>query len=61
MTLPKIRMSPMLPTSRMTILQAEFARAVMHPLFNEPEKYCILLDVIQDAIDEEREIEVANA
>ncbi len=51
----------MQPTNRMTILQAEFARAVMHPLFNEPEKYCILLDVIQDAIDEEREIEVANA
>ena len=49
------------PMDRMTILQAEFARAVMQPLFNEPEKYCILLDVIQDAIDEEREIEVANA
>ena len=51
----------MQPTNRMVILQAEFARAVMQPLFNEPEKYCILLDVIQDAIDEEREIEVANA
>ena len=46
--------------SRMTILQAEYARAVMQPVFNEPEKYCILLDIIQDAIDEEREIEVAN-
>ncbi len=50
-----------LVTNRMGILQAVFPRAVMHPLFNEPEKYCILLDVIQDAIDEEREIEVANA
>jgi hypothetical protein len=46
---------------RMTILQAEFARAVMSPLFDEPEKYCVLLDIIQDAIDEQREIEVANA
>ena len=46
---------------RMAILQAEFARAIISPLFNEPEKYCILLDVIQDAIDEEREIEAANA
>ena len=58
MTSPKIKTSPM---DRMAILQAEFARAVMQPLFNEPEKYCILLDVIQDAIDEQREIEVANA
>ena len=46
--------------SRMAILQAEYARAFMTPLFNEPERYCILLDLIQDAIDEEREIEVAN-
>ena len=51
----------MQPFSRMTILQAEYARAVMQPIFNEPEKYTILLDIIQDAIDEEREIEVANA
>ena len=51
----------MLVTNRMIVLQAEFARAVMHPLFSDPEKYCILIDIIQDAIDEEREIEVANA
>ena len=57
----KLRSNLMQPTNRMTILQAEFARAVMQPLFNEPEKYCILLDVIQNAIDKEREIEVANA
>ena len=46
---------------KMAILQAEYARALMQPLFNEPEKYCILLDIIQDAIDEQREIEAANA
>ena len=51
----------MQPSNRMTILQAELARAVMQPLFNEPERYTVLLDIIQDAIDEEREIEVANA
>ena len=39
----------------MAILQAEYARAFMQPLFNEPEKYCVLLDLIQDAIDKERE------
>jgi len=38
----------------MAILQAEYARAVMSPLFDEPEKYCVLLDVIQDAINKER-------
>jgi len=61
MTLQKIKKNLMQPFSRMTILQAEYARAVMQPVFNEPEKYTILLDIIQDAIDEEREIEVANA
>jgi len=40
---------------RMAILQAEYARALMNPLFNEPNKYCVLLDLIQDAIDKERE------
>jgi len=40
---------------KMAILQAEYARAFMQPLFNEPEKYCVLLDLIQDAIDKERE------
>ena len=55
-----MRLNNPMSDSRMTILQAEFSRAVMNPLFNEPEKYCILLDVIQDAIDKEREIEAAN-
>jgi len=40
---------------KMAILQAEYARALMNPLFNEPNKYCILLNLIQDAIDKERE------
>ena len=40
---------------RMAILQAEYARAFMQPLFNEPEKYCVLLELIQNAIDKERE------
>ena len=40
---------------RMDILQAEYARTFMQPLFDEPEKYCVLLDLIQDAIDKERE------
>jgi hypothetical protein len=40
---------------KMAILQAEYARAFMEPLFNEPDRYCVLLDLIKDAIDEERE------
>lgn len=40
---------------KMAILQAEYARALMKPIFDEPKKYCVLLDLIQDAIDEERE------
>jgi hypothetical protein len=43
------------PMHRMAILQAEYARAFMQPLFDEPNKYCVLLDLIKDAIDEERE------
>ncbi len=39
---------------KMAILQAEYARAFMEPLFNEPDRYCVLLDLIKDAIDEER-------
>lgn len=40
--------------NRIEILQAEYTRAVMNPVFDEPEKYCVLLDLIQDAIDKER-------
>lgn len=40
--------------NKMAILQAEYARAIMNPVFDEPEKYCVLLDIIQDAIDKER-------
>lgn len=38
---------------RLTILQAELTRAITNPLYNEPENYVVLLDVIQDAIDKE--------
>ncbi len=44
-----------LMSERMAILQAEYARAIMSPLFNDPKQYCVLLDLIQDAIDKERE------
>ena len=43
----------MLPIDRLIILRDEFHRAVTNPLFDEPEKYSVLLDVIQDAIDKE--------
>jgi hypothetical protein len=47
---------------RLIILRDEFHRALTNPLFDEPENYSVLLDVIQDAIDkEEREIEESNA
>lgn len=40
--------------SKMAILQAEYARAFMTPLFNDPDRYTVLLDLIQDAINEEK-------
>ena len=62
MTSPKIRMKLMPKLDRLIILKDEFHRALTNPLFDEPENYSVLLDVIQDAIDkEEREIGVANA
>jgi hypothetical protein len=36
---------------RIEILRAEYARAVMNPLFDNPADYCILLDLIQDEIE----------
>jgi hypothetical protein len=50
-----MRLKNPMQTNRMAILQAEYARAFMEPLFNEPDKYCVLLDLIKDAIVEERE------
>ncbi len=38
----------------LTILQAEYARAFTNPVFDEPEKYCVLLNLIKDAIEEEQ-------
>jgi len=38
---------------RLTILRAELVRAITNPLYDEPENYSVLLDVIQDAIDKE--------
>jgi len=62
MTSPKFRMNLMPKLDRLIILKDEFHRALTNPLFDEPENYSVLLDVIQDAIDkEEREIEAANA
>ena len=43
----------MQPIDRLIILRDEFHRAVTNPLFDEPEKYSVLLDVIQDAINKE--------
>ena len=43
----------MLPIDRLIILRDEYHRAITNPLFDEPEKYSVLLDVIQDAIDKE--------
>lgn len=38
---------------KMAILQAEYVRASLNPVFDDPERYCVLLDLIQDEIDEE--------
>jgi hypothetical protein len=47
---------------RLIILKDEFHRALTNPLFDDPENYSVLLDVIQDAIDkEEKEMGVTNA
>jgi hypothetical protein len=53
MTLPKVKQNLMAKLDRLIILRDEFHRALTNPLFDEPENYCVLLDVIQDAIDKE--------
>ena len=40
--------------SRLEILEAEYKRALDHPLFDDPAQYCVLLDLIQNEIDWER-------
>jgi hypothetical protein len=37
---------------KLEILKAEWLHARENPLFDEPENYCVLLDLIQDKIDE---------
>ena len=48
-----MRRNPMPKLDRLIILKDEFHRALTNPLFDEPENYSVLLDVIQDAIDKE--------
>jgi len=38
--------------SELEILRAEYQRALESPLFDEPERYCVLLDLIQARIDD---------
>ena len=38
--------------SELEILRAEYEHAQKNPLFDDPAKYCILLDLIQNRIDE---------
>jgi hypothetical protein len=38
--------------TELEILEAEYQRALNDPLFDEPEKYSVLLDLITDRIEE---------
>ena len=38
--------------TELEILRAEWLRAKESPLFDDPEKYCVLLDLIQARIDD---------
>jgi len=40
------------------ILREEYWRARSNPLFDDPKKYCVLLDLIQDRIEELEKKEV---
>ena len=37
--------------SELEILRAEYARALCEPLFDEPDRYCVLLDLIMEKIE----------
>lgn len=37
--------------TELEVLRLEYKRAQEHPLFDKPQHYCILLDVIQDKIE----------
>ena len=41
------------------VLREEYKRAVDNPLFDDPQDYCVLLDLIQDRINE-IEVRYAN-
>ena len=41
-----------LTMDELEILRAEWLHARENPLFDEPEKYCVLLDLIRDRIDQ---------
>jgi hypothetical protein len=38
--------------TELEILRAEYEHAQKNPLFDDPAKYCILLDLIQNRIDD---------
>ena len=38
--------------TELEILRAEYERAQKTPLFDDPAKYCVFLDLIQNRIDE---------
>lgn len=38
--------------NELEILRAEWQRAQESPLFDDPERYCVLLDLIQARIDD---------
>ena len=38
--------------TELEILEAEYLRALNEPLFDEPEKYSVLLDLISDRIED---------
>jgi hypothetical protein len=41
--------------TRLEILRAEYQRAYSQPLFDKPSEYCVILDLIMDEIEKERE------
>ena len=53
MTWQKMKLSLMDRLDRLIILKDEYHRAITNPLYDDPENYSVLLDVIQDAIDKE--------
>jgi hypothetical protein len=48
-----MRRNLMAKLDRLIILKDEYHRAITNPLFDDPENYSVLLDILQDAIDKE--------